>query len=128
MRNLPGRKTDVADAIWGRRCSSMAWSGPRSKWLRRALIESGQAASRTKDTYLAAQYAQIRSRRGPQRAAVAVGHSILVIAWHLISTGETYNDLGGDYFDKRRNSPARQRRLVAQLEAMGHKVTLEPAA
>ena len=60
--------------------------------------------------------------------AVAVGHSILVIAWHLLSTGEPYNDLGGDYFDKHRNNAARQRRLVAQLEAMGHRVTLEPAA
>jgi len=99
-----------------------------SKWLRRALVEAGQAAGHTKDTYLAAQYAQIRSRRGPQRAAVAVGHSILVVAWHLLSTGEPYNDLGGDYFDRRRNSTARQRRLVAQLEAMGHRVTLEPAA
>jgi transposase len=99
-----------------------------SKWLRKALIEAGQAAGRTKDTYLAAQYAQIRTRRGPQRAAVAVGHSILVIAWHLLSTGEPYQDLGGDYFDKRRNSAARQRRLVAALEAMGHQVTLEPAA
>jgi len=99
-----------------------------SKWLRKALNEAGQAAGRTKDTYLAAQYAQIRSRRGPQRAAVAADHSILVIAWHLLSTGEFYNDLGGDYFDKRRNSAARQRRLVAQLEAMGHHVTLEPAA
>jgi transposase len=57
-----------------------------------------------------------------------VGHSILVIAWHLLSTGEPYNDLGGDYFDRRRNSTARQRRLVAQLEAMGHHVTLQPAA
>jgi transposase len=56
------------------------------------------------------------------------GHSILVIAWHLLTTGEPYNDLGGDYFDKRRNSAARQRRLVAQLEAMGHHVTLEPVA
>jgi transposase len=99
-----------------------------SKWLRRALVEAGQAAGRTKDTYLAAHYAQIRSRRGPQRAAVAVGHSILVIAWHLLTTGEPYDDLGGDYFDRRRNSAARQRRLVAQLEAMGLCVTLEPAA
>jgi hypothetical protein len=88
-----------------------------SKWLRKALIEAGQAAGRSKDTYLAAQYAQIRSRRGSQRAAVAVGHSILVIAWHLLTTAEPYNDLGDDYFDKRRNSAARQRRLVAQLEA-----------
>ena len=99
-----------------------------SKWLRKALIEAAQAAGRTKNTYLAAQFAQIRGRRGPQRAAVAVGHSILVIAWHLLTTGEPYNDLGGDYFDRRRNSTARQRRLVAQLEAMGHHVTLEPAA
>ena len=98
------------------------------KWLRIALVEAGQAAGRSKNTYLSAQYHRIRGQRGPSRAAVAVGHSILVICWHLLSTGETYTDLGGDYFDKRRNSPARQRRLIAQLEAMGHKVTLEPAA
>jgi transposase len=96
--------------------------------LRIAFVEAGQAAGRSKNTYLAAQYARIRGRRGPGRASVAVGHSILVIAWHLLSTGETYNDLGGDYLDKRRNSPARQRRLIAQLEAMGNRVTLEPAA
>ena len=99
-----------------------------SKWLRIALVEAAQAAGRSKDTYLSAQYARIRGRRGPGRAAVAVGHSILVITWHLLSTGETYTDLGGDYFDKRRNSTAHQKRLVAQLEAMGHRVTLEPAA
>ena len=99
-----------------------------SKWLRIALVEAAQAAGRSKDTYLSAQYARIRGRRGPARAAVAVGHSILVVAWHLLSTGETYTDLGGDYFDKRRNSTAHQKRLVAQLEAMGHRVTLEPAA
>ncbi|MDP9333741.1 MAG: IS110 family transposase, partial [Actinomycetota bacterium] len=99
-----------------------------SKWLRIALIEAAHAAARTNNTYLAAQYARLRSKRGPSKAAVAVGHSILVIAWNLLSTGEIYTDLGGDYFEKRRNSPARQRRLVAQLEAMGHHVTLEPAA
>ena len=99
-----------------------------SKWLRIALVEAGQAAGRSKNTYLSAHYHRIRGRRGPGRAAVAVGHSILIIAWHLLSTGETYTDLGGDYFDKRRNSTAHQRRLVAQLEAMGHRVTLEPAA
>ena len=99
-----------------------------SNWLRIALVEAAQAAGRSKDTYLSAQYARVRGRRGPGRAAVAVGHSILVIAWHLLSTGEIYTDLGGDYFDRRRTSTAHQRRLVAQLEAMGHKVTLEPAA
>ena len=99
-----------------------------SKWLRIALVESAHAAARSHNTYLGAQYHRIRGRRGPARAAVAVGHSILVIAYHLLSTGEVYNDLGGDYFDKRNNNATRQRRLVAQLEAMGHKVTLEPAA
>ena len=99
-----------------------------SKWLRIALVEAAHAAGRSNNTYLSAQYARIRGRRGAGRAAVAVGHSILVIAWHLLSTGEVYSDLGGDYFDKRNNSAARQRRLVAQLEAMGNKVTLEPAA
>jgi transposase len=99
-----------------------------SKWLRIALIEAAQAAGRSKNTYLAAHYHRVRGRRGTAKAAVAVGHTILVICWHLLSTGETYNDLGGDYFDKRRTSIAHQRRLIAQLEALGHKVTLEPAA
>ncbi len=99
-----------------------------SKWLRIALIEAAHAAARTNNTYLAAQYARLRTKRGPSKASVAVGHSILVIAWNLLTTGERYNDLGGDYFEKRRNSKARERRLVAQLEAMGNKVTLAPAA
>ena len=98
------------------------------KWLRIALVEAGQAAGRSKNTYLSAHYHRIRGQRGPGRAAVAVCHSILVICWHLLSTGETYTDLGGDYFDKRRNNAAHQRRLIAQLEALGHRVTLEPAA
>lgn len=90
-----------------------------SKWLRIALVEAAQADGRSKDTYLSAQYARVRGRRGPGRAAAAVGHSILVIIWHLLSTGEMYSDLGGDYFDRRRTSSAHQRRLVAQLEAHG---------
>jgi transposase len=99
-----------------------------SKWLRIALVEAAQAAGRSKNTYLSAHYARIRGRRGPAKAAVAVGHSIIVIAWHLLSTGEIYNELGGDYFDKRRNSDAHQRRLVKQLEAMGLEVTVKSAA
>ena len=99
-----------------------------SKWLRIALVEAAHAAGHSKGTYLGAQYARIRGRRGPGRAAVAIGHSILVIVWNMLSTGEHYSDLGADYFDKRRTSVAHQRRLVAQLEAMGHKVILEPAA
>jgi transposase len=98
-----------------------------STWLRKALIEAGRAAG-SKSAYVSARTRRSGPARGPQRAAVAVGHSILVMAWHLLTTGEVYDDLGADYFDKRRNSEARRRRLIRQLEAMGHKVTLEPAA
>ena len=96
-------------------------------WLRRALIESAKAASRTKDTYLAAQYRQIARRRGPNKATVAVAHSILFAAWHMLTTGNTYDDLGPDYLS-RRNTQIETRRLVKRLEALGHSVTLNPAA
>ena len=81
------------------------------------------AAIRTKDTYLAAQYARLRPRRGHKKALGAVKHSIICACWHMLTTGELYNDLGGDYFRKR--DPERTtKRLVAQLEALGHTVTL----
>ena len=99
-----------------------------SKWLRIALVEAGQAAGRSKNTYLGAHYHRIRGRRGPAKAAVATGHSILVIIWHMLSTGEIYTDLGADYFDKRRTSTAHRKRLVAQLEALGLDVTITPKA
>jgi transposase len=98
-----------------------------SKWLRRALVEAAHAAARSKDTYLSAQYARIRGRRGPKKAAVAVGHSILVIAYHLLDRDQPYRDLGADYFTKRQSSESYKRRLIRQLERMGHTVTLEPA-
>jgi transposase len=94
------------------------------KWLRITLEEAALAATRTKDSYLQAQYQRLRPRRGHRRALVAVQHSMVVAYWHMFTTGETYRDLGGDYYRKR--DPERQtRRLVAQLEALGHKVTLE---
>ncbi|HET7517238.1 MAG TPA: IS110 family transposase [Actinomycetes bacterium] len=99
-----------------------------SKWLRVALVEAAQAAARTRNSYLAAQYARLRGRRGPKKAALAVAHSILVIAWHLLTRGEPYTDLGADYFVKRQTHQAYRDRLVRQLERMGHKVTLEPTA
>jgi transposase len=99
-----------------------------SKWLRVALVEAAHAAARTKNSYLATQYARLRGRRGPKKAALAVAHSILVIAWHLLTRGEPYTDLGADYFVKRQTHQAYRDRLVRQLERMGHKVTLEPTA
>jgi transposase len=98
-----------------------------SRWLRVALIEAANAAARGKGTYLASQYARLKGRRGHKKAIVAVAHSILVIAWHLLSTGQPYSDLGADWFLQRHASEAYRNRLVRQLERMGHKVTLEPA-
>jgi transposase len=98
-----------------------------ASWLRRALIESAKSASRTKDTYLAAQYRQIAGRRGPNKATVAVAHSILFAAWHMLKTGQIYQDLGSDHLSTR-NTQAETRRLVKRLEALGHTVALDPAA
>jgi len=98
-----------------------------SKWLRKALVEAAHAASRT-DTYLAAQLARLRGRRGPKKAAVGVGHSILVIAYYLRSREEPYSDLGADYFVERQSKEAYTNKLVRQLQRMGHKATLGPAS
>jgi transposase len=98
-----------------------------NQWLRRALIESARAAVRTKGSYFGAQYRQIARRRGPNRAAVAVAHSLIELVWHLLSTGEVFNDLGEDYFTARRDPERQARRLVAQLETLGFTVTLEAA-
>ena len=64
-------------------------------------------------------------RRGPAKAVAAVGHSILTAAWHMLQTGELYRDLGGDYYT-RQNPDRTTKRLVRQLEALGHRVTLQP--
>ncbi len=99
-----------------------------SKWLRTALVESAQAAARTKPTYLAAQYARIKGRHGHNKAIVAVAHSILVIAYHLLERDKPYDELGGDYFIERQNKDAYQRRLVTQLQRMGYEVALTEKA
>jgi transposase len=97
-------------------------------WLRRTLIESARAAARTKDSYFAAQYRRLAPRRGPNKAAVAVAHSLLDVIWHLLSTGERYVDLGADYYERRRDRERDTRRLVRQLEDLGHTVNLTPTA
>ena len=98
-----------------------------SKWLDAALTEAALAATRSKDAYLAAQYQRLRPRRGHGRALGAVKHSILVACWHMLTTGELYSDPGPDHFQLR--DPERAtRRLILQLERLGHRVTLEAAA
>ena len=100
-------------------------TGKGNKWLRATLTEATLAATRTKNSYLAAQYQRLRGRRGHSKAVTAVGHSILTAAWHMLQTGELYRDLGGDYFTQR-NPDQATKRLVRQLEALGHHVTLQP--
>ena len=112
------------DQSAGRRRSGRTRKG--SKWLDWALEEAALAATRTNDVYLKAQYQRLRPRRGHKKALGAVKHSIIVACWHMLSTGELYSDLGGDYFRKR--DPERTaKRLIAQLEALGHTVTLQEA-
>jgi transposase len=94
-------------------------------WLRTALVEAAQAAARTKDTYLAAQYRRLAARRGAKRAAVAVAHSLLVMVYALLTQQQAYHELGGQYFDSR-DRQAVQRRLVRRLEALGYAVSLQP--
>jgi transposase len=110
----------------GKRFSGKTRKG--SKWLRVALIESAQAAARTKGTYLTSQYARIKGRHGHNKAIVAVAHSILVIAYHILQRGQQYDELGGDYFIDRQQKDAYQRRLVKQLERMGYAVNLTERA
>jgi transposase len=101
---------------------------PGKTWLGRALIEAARAAARTKDTYFAAQYRNIARRRGPNKAAVAVAHSMVIAAWHILTTGEPYQDLGGDHFQRRRDPERDIQRLIHKLNAHGYNVKLEPAA
>jgi transposase len=108
----------------GKRASGRTRQGNAA--LRRALVEAAHAAGHTKDTYLAAQYHRLAHRRGKKRAAVAVGHTILVIVYHLLQRETTYEELGGRYFDER-DRQAVQRRLVNRLKALGYEVTLQPA-
>ena len=110
------------DESAGKRRSAKTRRGNRM--LRWALVEAAQAAGRGRDTYLAAQFRRLAARRGKKKAVVAVAHSILVAAYHLLTRSEPYADLGGDYFD-RRDQQAVERRLVRRLEALGNKVTLE---
>ena len=110
------------DQSAGKRRSGKTRKG--SKWLNEALKDAAMSATNTNDSYLQAQYQRLRPRIGHGRALGAVKHSILCACWHMLKNGELYRDLGGDYFRKR--DPERQtRRLVAQLERLGHKVTLE---
>ena len=113
------------DQSAGKRRSGKTRNG--SKWLDFALEEAAMAAIRVKANYPAAQYRRLKPRRGHKRALGAVKHSLICAIWHMLSTGETYRDLGADYFTQR--DPQRQtKRLVKQLQRLGHHVTLTEEA
>ena len=107
------------DQSAGKRRSGKTRKG--SKWLDLALEEAAMAAIRTKDVYLAAQYARLRPRRGHKKALGAVKHSILIACWHMLATGELYVDLGGDYYRKRDpESDQTTRRPARSARPPGH--------
>ncbi len=106
----------------GKRLSGRIRQGNR--WAKTVLIQAAHAAAQTQ-TYLGEQYRRIRTRRGAKRAAVAVGHSILVIFYQMVKTGESYHEKGSDYFITAHKQKIQQR-LVRQLERLGNTVILQP--
>ena len=113
----------------GKRKSGHARKGDEA--LRTALCEAAWAASHGKNTYLSAQYRRFMRRfgtKGEGKAIFAVAHTLVVIIWHVLKEASTYEELGADYFARRTDAEARKRYLVRQLEALGHNVTLTPAA
>ncbi len=94
------------------------------KWLRVALTEAAYAAGRGKGTYLSSQYHRLVTRRGKKKAAIAAGHTILVIAYDILKRHTTYQDLGS-YFDQRQSQTLRSR-LVHRLKGLGYDVSLTP--
>jgi transposase len=99
---------------------------PGNRWLKAALGAAALGAIRKKNSYTNALFRRIAARRGGKRAQAAVAHSLLVTAWHILTTNTGYHDLGGDYFLNRINPDHRRRRAIATLERLGYHVTLEP--
>jgi transposase len=105
-----------------------ASTGHGNPYLARVLGQIAVGAART-NTFLGERYRRIARRRGAKRAIVAVGRSVLTIIWHLLSDPEArFHDLGADFYDTHTNTERRKRNHIRQLEALGYKVLLEPAA
>jgi transposase len=110
------------DESAGKRLAGKTRKGNQT--LRSGLMQSAHVASRSR-TYLAAQYRPIATRRGKKRATMAVAHSILVIAYHVIGKREPYRELGAQYFDQQRPETT-AKRLVKRLETLGYQVSVQP--
>jgi transposase len=120
-RAVPGQRSVGRQAPLGQ-------DRQRSRWLGSALTEAALAATHQKDTYLSAQYRRRRGRRGHKKALGAVKHSIIVVVWHMLTTGELYVDPGADYFNRRVDWQRKIKRLIAQLKSLGQTVVVEPSA
>jgi transposase len=122
---------------WAKLSPRTIQSGPRTRsgkvgkgnpYLKGVLGEVASAAAKT-DTFFGERYRRLVRRRGRQRALVAVARSILVVVWHLLDNPNArFADLGSDYYDRRINKDRKTRDLIRQLHALGHQVTLSPAA
>jgi transposase len=100
---------------------------PGNRWLKATLGVAAMTAARTRNCYSNTQYRRIAARRGAKRARVAVGHSLLTAAWHVLSTNTTYRDLGADYFLQREDPQRRIRKMIGILEGHGYTITTHAA-
>lgn len=96
-----------------------------NRYVRRAMCQAAWAASHTKNTYLSAFYRRMQVRKGPQKAVMALAHHMITVVYNVLTRGEEYVELGGDYYD-RRNKPKVVSRLVARLLKLGYQVDLTP--
>jgi len=155
LSTIPGVKRHIAEVLiaecgvdmsvfgsaqrlvsWAAICPGTNQSGHRRRsgktrrgnpWLRTALTQAARAAARSKNTYLASHYWQIRGRRGEAKAIGATRHDILIAYYHIVHERVPFRELGPDWLARRHSPEHRTRRLVKQLEALGHNVTLEAA-
>lgn len=124
-------------ASWAGMCPGNNITGGKSRsgrttkgnmWLRDVLVQATWSAARTRDTYLSAQFWRLSRRIGKKKAAMAVGHSILVAAWHILHDNVDYEDLGADWFARKVNNDHRRDQAIRNLHELGYRVTLEQVA
>jgi len=114
----PGNKQSAGKRLGGR-------TRKGNVWLRQALVEAAHGAMRTKECFLSVQGRRLVMRRGKKKAIIAVGHSILVIVYYILTRREPYKELGANYLEERERK-AVERRLVGRLERLGYEVSLQP--